>query len=234
MEVDATIVRIQQESPTVKSFLFDLGGADLPFLPGQWIDLNIDTGDTTAVGGFSITSSPLQRGTIELAIKKLPHGFAANYLHQRAKVGDSFVIQGGFGGFHYEPEWKGPLTLIAGGIGITPLMSMLRYMDQVGPEGEVSLLYSASSPSELLFRQELQELAARKPRFRCVFTVTRPQSEEWDERVGRIDRGLLQEHRPAHDCLYYLCGPPPLQDGLSGVLTSLGVNPSHIKAERWW
>ena len=132
MDVDATIIRIQQEAPTVKSFLFDLGGIDLPFLPGQWVDLYVETGSTTAVGGFSITSSPLQHGAIALAIKKLPQGAAASFLHDRAKVGDSFLIRGGSGGFHYEESWDGPSVLIGGGIGITPLMSILRYLDDTG------------------------------------------------------------------------------------------------------
>ena len=63
LDFDATIVRIEQQTPTVKSFLFDLGGDQLTFLPGQWVDLYIDTGLSAEVGGYSITSSPLQPGT---------------------------------------------------------------------------------------------------------------------------------------------------------------------------
>lgn len=234
MEVDATIVRIKTLSPTVKSFHFDLGGADLSFLPGQWVDFYVDTGSSTEVGGFSITSSPLKRGTLELAIKKLPHGPAAIYLHEQAKVGDSFLVQGGFGGFYFDQDWDGPLMLIAGGIGITPFMSMLRYLDEAGRQVETVLLYSASSPSELLFRQELQALEGRNPSIKCVFTVTRPHDAAWEGRVGRIDPELIQEHMPARDCLYYLCGPPALQDDLSSGLAELGADPFRIKAERWW
>lgn len=234
MDVDATILRIQQETPTVKSFLFDLGGVDLPFLPGQWLDLYVETGSSTAVGGFSITSPPLQRGTIELAVKKLPHGAAATYLHQRAKVGESFLIRGGSGNFHYDQNWDGPSVFIAGGIGITPLMSILRYVDQAGLNVDVLLLYCARTAAELVFYDELQGLAARNPRVRCVFTVTRPDQKKWDGRVGRIDEALLREQIPEMNSLFYLCGPPPMQDGLSSVLAGLGVAPSSIKVERWW
>ena len=234
MDVDATIIRIEQETPTVKSFLFDLGGIDLPFLPGQWVDLYVETGSSTEVGGFSITSSPLRHGTMALAVKKLPQGAAATYLHEQAKVGDSFLIRGGSGDFHYEESWDGPSVLIGGGIGITPLMSILRYLDETGMNRETLLLYSASTASELVFLDELQVMATRNPWLRCVFTVTQPGAGKWDGRVGRIDAELLREHLPAQDCLYYLCGPPPMQDDLSSILQGLGVAPSNIKVERWW
>ncbi|MBI4298186.1 MAG: hypothetical protein HY666_00285 [Chloroflexi bacterium] len=234
MDVKATITRIQEETPTVKSFLFDLGGADFFFLPGQWLDIHIDTGSSVEVEGFSIVSSPLQRGSIELAIKKLAHGRASTYLHEQAQVGDSFIIQGGFGDFYYHRDMKGPLVLIAGGIGITPLISILRYVDEAGLDVKVTLLYSARTPSEIVFYDQLQALEARNSRIRCFLTVTRPQGEPWAGQVGRIDRLFLQEHVSSQDSLYYLCGPSPMLDDLSALLTSLGAQPSHIKAERWW
>ena len=234
VEIEATLIRIQQETPSVKSFLFDLGGADLVFKPGQWVDLYVDTGQSVEVGGYSITSTPLQRGIFELAVKKLPQGTAAIYLHEHAKVGDSFVVHGGFGGFHYDPEWSGPLVLIAGGIGITPIMSILRYVDEARLDMDVLLIYSARSPSELVFYREIKALVARNHRIRCVFTVTRPQGEAWDGQTGRIGLALLRDHLPAEESLYYLCGPPPLQDGVLALLAGLGVSPSRIKVERWW
>ena len=71
MALEAALVRIQQETPTVKSFLFDLGGERMEFKPGQWVDLYVDIGTSVEVGGYSITSTPLQSGTFELAVKKL-------------------------------------------------------------------------------------------------------------------------------------------------------------------
>lgn len=234
MEGVTTITSIQQISPTVKVFGLDLGGVDLEFLPGQWVDLYVDTGLSVQVGGYSIISTPLQQGAIELAIKRLPHGRAAAYLHDRSKVGDEVELRGGFGGFHFEPEWHGPLVLIAGGIGITPLISMLRYVDQSHLENPIELIYSASQPSELLFREEIQAIADRNIGIRCAFTVSRPQGEAWDGRVGRIDLELLREHAPTQDSLYYLCGPPSFQDDLSVMVGNLGVAASMIRAERWW
>ena len=92
MPVEATIIEIHEETPTVKSFLLDLGGAAFQFFPGQWVDFYIETASGLQIGGFSITSSPTVEGTIELAVKRLPYGIPAQYLHDKARIGDSFHI----------------------------------------------------------------------------------------------------------------------------------------------
>ena len=234
LHVDATIVRIEQQTPTVKSFLFDLGGDHLTFLPGQWVDLYIDTGMSAEVGGYSIISSPLRPGAIELAVKKLPFSRASTYLHERAREGDTFIMRGGFGEFYFDQSRNGPTALIAGGIGITPFMSMLRYIDEAGLDGDVTLIYSAHTASELLFRGELEQLAGRNPAMSSVFTVTGPGDQEWHGRCGRIDAALIQEQGLPPDSLYYLCGPPGFEEELSTALGNLGVSPGQIKVERWW
>ena len=234
MGIEARLVRIRQETPTVKSFLFDLDGSEMDFKPGQWVDLYVDIGPSVEVGGYSIISTPLQRGSFELAVKKLPWGAPAIYLHEQAREGEIFTIQGGSGNFILDPEWSGPVVFIAGGIGITPIISMLRYLDQTDDRRETLLLYSAGSPEELAFRREIEEMTGRNPHSRAVFTVTRPHDKPWNGRTGRIDRDLLLEQRPAVESLYYLCGPPPLQDDLASVLKDIGVPPSNIRTERWW
>ncbi len=234
MALEATLVRIQQETPTVKSFLFDLGGGEMEFKPGQWVDLYVDTGPSVEAGGYSITSTPLQRGSFELAIKKLPWGAPAIYLHERAREGEVFTVRGGSGDFCLDPDWSGPMVFVAGGIGITPVISMLRYLDQTRMDQDVRLLYSAGSPSELAFRDEIERMSERNPGFNAIFTVTRPHEELWNGRTGRIGRSLLLDQRPAGESLYYLCGPPQLQDDLSSVLSEIGVSGSHVKSERWW
>ena len=234
MGLESELVRIRQETPTVKSFLFDLQGAEMDFKPGQWVDLYVDIGPSVEVGGYSITSTPLQRGSFELAVKKLPWGAPAIYLHERARVGEMFTVQGGSGNFVLDPEWSGPIVFMAGGIGITPIISMLRYLDQTNDRRETLLLYSASSPAELAFRHEIEEMTSRNPRSKAVFTVTRPLDEPWQGRTGRIDRDLLLEQRPEGESLYYLCGPPSLQDDLSSILKDMSIPQSNIRAERWW
>lgn len=236
MQVDATIIKIINRSPKVKSFLLDLGGEPFTFFPGQWLDFYIDLGHKLEVGGFSITSSPLDTTTIELAIKRQDHGNPSIYLHDHAKVGDTFIISGGFGDFYYDynRDRGYPLVLIAGGIGITPLISIIRYVDQAHPDVRVTLIYSAPQPSELAFLDELQEISARNDHIQCVFTTTQPHDTIWKGNLGRIDQALIKKHLPANEAIFYLCGPPQMLEDLSESVTNLGVMQSNIRVEKWW
>ncbi|MEE8291472.1 MAG: FAD-binding oxidoreductase [Candidatus Tectomicrobia bacterium] len=236
MQTIAQIARIRQETPTVKSFLFTLPEMALSFLPGQWVDLYIDDpalGPDVIVGGFSITSSPLQQDGIELAVKKIPEGQASVYMHERVKVGDRLLIDGGYGDFCYQEEMGEALVLIAGGIGITPLMSIIRFVVEAGLDVPITVFYSAKTPSELVFRQELTTIAAQHDKIRCQFTVTRPDQEPWDERVGRIDRLMLAEQGVEQRARYYVCGPRGFAQDMQAMLTALGVATSRVKSEAW-
>ena len=231
---DAHITAIRQESPTVKSFQMDLGDALFSFMPGQWVDLYIDDPMLgPVVGGFSMTSSPLRKGYVELAVKRIPEGQASVYLHDRVAVGDLVTLDGGYGDFYYHDGMGDSLVLVAGGIGITPLMSIIRYVDEAGLDVGVKLLYSSSDPSELVFHGELQAISARNSRISCHFTVTRPGDETWDGRVGRIDRGMLEEHHLEGAALYYLCGPRGMPRDVARELAALSVDVSRIKSEEW-
>jgi ferredoxin-NADP reductase len=230
----AEIIRIHQETPTVKSFRLALPTPTFSFLPGQWVDLYIDDPDEgELIGGFSITSSPVHRDYIDLAIKKIPDGRASVYLHERVRVGDVVTIDGGYGDFYYRDGMGQALVLIAGGIGITPLMSMVRHIDEAQLSVDMSLFYSAATPLEFVFHEELQEVAARHANIRCHFTVTQPGEASWDGRVGRIDRQMLGEQAMVPNALYYLCGPRGFAEDMETLLTQLGVGLPQIRREAW-
>ena len=234
MRIPATIVRIARQTPTIKSFYFDLGGHELGFKPGQWVDFFVTLEGAEAVGGYSITSSPTTQNAIGLAVK-LDAGDhpVTNWLHHEARVGDSVEISLG-GDFYYTPDMEGPIVLIAGGIGLTPLMSVLRAIDESERYAPTTLIYSVSTPAELLFRRELKEIATRNSAISLVFTITRPGDEPWSGRVGRIDDSLLRSERVSLDSLFFICGPPAMIRDVVEMLNRLGVSGSRIKYEQWW
>ena len=234
-KIAARIVAIRQVSPSTRSFRLDLGGQDFSFLPGQWVDCYAGADRPEGgVAGYSMTSSPLDTGTIELAVKRVGDNPVTNFLHDRARVGDMVYIEGGQGDFYYLREMGGPLVLIAGGIGITPLMSIARYAHQAAPEVDLTLLYSAGEPSELLFRDELEELEGQDKTTLCVFTITRPSNVTWGGRTGRIDTEMLRQADAHPGALFYVCGPPPMIQGLLALLGEFGADPLRIKYEKWW
>lgn len=228
--IPATITAIRQGTPTVKVFTIR---TDAPFhyRPGQWLDCYVDIDGQQEVGGYSMTSSPLA-DHVELAIKYSDSNPVTRFLHQRASVGQRLVLDGGYGECCYESGTAGSLVLIAGGIGLTPLMSIIRYATAATPDVPVTLLYSATSSDELIFRDELEALAARAPRFRCLFFVTRGPADG-TLRAGHIDREVLQGYTDP-DAVYFVCGPPAMIDSMAAHLAALGVPADRVRFERWW
>ena len=234
MRIAARIASVRQETPTVKSFRLDLEGREFHFLPGQWADCYEEIAGRLEVAGYSMTSSPLTKGMIELAVKRVGGNPVTQFLHERATVGDLLYVDGGHGECFYAQGVGAPLVLIAGGIGITPLISILRHVDEAEPDVSVTLLHSVGEPSELLFRDRLEEIARRNSRVRCLFTVTQTTGGTWKGLAGRIDGAMLRGLRLDRNGLFYVCGPPAMIDGVVALLQGLGVPGSHVKYERWW
>jgi glycine betaine catabolism B len=237
-EVDIT--QIRQETPTVKSFRLALSTPTFSFWPGQWVDLYIDDplqAPDGIIGGFSMTSSPLHRDYIELAIKRIPEGRASMYLHDHISVGDRVIVDGGYGDFYYREDMGKRLVLIAGGIGITPLMSIIRFVDEAQLDVDLTLIYSAKRPSEFVFFEELQATSTRNPRIHCYFTVTAPEQEPWTGAIGRVRRPwltpILAEGDAAADALYFICGPRGFAEDIESILNEIGIEPSRIHYEGW-
>jgi ferredoxin-NADP reductase len=206
---------------------------DFTFEPGQYVDLLIDTSEESVATGFSITSSPLEKRVLSIGVKSIPSARAAMYLHQNAKVGDTFNAVGPGGEFFYRREMGDSLVLIAGGIGITPFMSIVKYAQEAKLEVEITLLYSAKTPAELAFSEDLRAISAQSPNIKCFFTVTQPQGEQWEGRVGRIDADMLREHAARSESIFFVCGPGEMPQQISETLRELGVENSRINAERW-
>ncbi len=231
--VAAKIVEIRQETPTVKSFFLDTGSTLYRFLPGQWVDLHLDVGGRIEIGGYSPTSSPLQHGLVELAVRRAYRNPASRYLYERARPGEQVAISEGQGEFVYRCNLSRSTVLIGGGIGLTPLMSMIRFARQACPDNKVHLLYSIREPSEFLYRKELTELAKEWPSFKLWTTVTGANHDHWQGPVGRIDRDILLQQELDPLALFYLCGPPSLANTMTVALSELGVPTDRIRFDPW-
>ena len=234
MRLPATITSIMFETPTVKSFALDLGGREIGFSAGQWVDLFVTIEGAEAVGGYSITSSPADQTSVRLAVKHDGSDHpVTNWLHDYARIGDMVEVSLG-GDFTYTPDEAGSIVLIGGGIGMTPLMSIVRTVDEMAQITRLALVYSASSPDEMLFRREIESIVARNSRIRCVFTVTRAVPDTWDGHTGRIDAGLLRSEGIDLGALFFICGPPGMIQDVAAILGALGVPGERIRYEQWW
>ena len=234
MELTARLTSIQHSTPSVKTFTFFVSRG-FTFLPGQWIDLWIEPpGEEPLIGGFTLVSPPSQSEYMELAIKGIGGGRAASFMHNKAKLGDLFHMEGPSGEFYFKEGMANSIVLIAGGIGINPFMSIIRYINDTNLDIKTTLIYSAKTPMELLFRQELEAIQRRNGRLRCYFTVSSPNAEPWTGNVGRIDETLLGTALPSKKSLVYVCGPPGMPTQIAEKLKGLGIGEQDILYEEWW
>jgi ferredoxin-NADP reductase len=230
--IPAVIKNIKQATPTIKTFRLEPQG-EFSFKAGQWIDLYADLGGERKVAGYSMTSSPLARGFFDLAIKRVGENPVTKHLHSDAREGEVVHIDGGYGEIFYEAGTARNIFLIADGIGISPHMSIFRYINEGDQEAYATLIYSASNPSELVFQEEIESITHYNSRMRAFFTVT-DEIEGWSGHVGKIDADLICEARIDLEALYYICGPPQMIHELVNTLRGFGIRRKQMRFELWW
>jgi ferredoxin-NADP reductase len=239
-EMDLVVTEIRQETPEIKSFRFALG-SESPFVfrPGQFVILSAEVWNPKrnrtgpANRAFSISSSPTDKGFIEITAKRYPNGRLTTWLHDTVKTGDRLKIKGPEGQFVFTNGESEAIVLIAGGIGIAPYRSMIRYILALGLPTRVKLLYSARTVDDFAFKPEFDVAIKEHDNFECLYTITRPNERPWTHRIGRFDEAFFRAHLGGAGTLYYLCGPAVMIKEQSAILKALGVDPAHIYSERW-
>lgn len=219
----AKVTQIDQATKRIKTFRLNYGDRPYSFKPGQWIDLFGP--NETDIGGYTITSSNKDHGFIDLAVRESSTHPVTKYLHNEVNVGDEVMITEGQGKFFLTNDlMNSSLTLIAGGIGITPLLSMFRSTDKT--QTPVKIFYSVSSDEDILFRDELAPYA--------TFTVTKSPTPHWHGETNRINIDFLKKYNCDFNSHFFICGPRPLIDGITKELLETGVPKERIHYEKWW
>ncbi len=151
-------------------------------------------------------------------------------------MGDHLEVRGPIGGyFVWDTKQGGPLLLIAGGSGIVPLMAMLRHRQASGDRSPTRLLYSSRSYDEVIYRDELERLAADDAALMVSYTLTRAQPPGWGGYRRRLDAAMLDEVAwpSAQRPLAFICGPTPFVEVAAAGLAALGYEAERIKTERF-
>ena len=219
----------------VKLFrLTNAGGGDLPFafLPGQYLRFRLKHGDSVFTRSYSICSAPDNKTYCEVAIKRSSDGKGSAYLHDLTLAGQTLTCDGPHGTFTFTGDESAGVVLIAGGIGLTPLLSIIRHLANHNWPHDVLLLFATSSPANILFEAELRTLAERYRHFTYLILPSHIEGTAWSGPSGRLQAAHLIALAPQiAELPVYLCGPELMMSAAKSCLHSLGVDDKQIFTE---
>ncbi len=228
------VVEIIEDTPTTKTLrLVAVDGQALPpFQAGQYINLFVEIDGVHTARPYAMSSSPSQRAYYDLTVKRAQGGFVSGYLLDRVTVGQPLTSSGPMGTFHHNPLFHGDdLVFLAGGSGAAPARSiLLNILDHDLPQ-RLHMVYVNSHVDDVIYADELRELAAAHENFSLSEVISRPPAG-YSGRSGRLNRAMLQELLgEIGNQMFYICGPTPFNDSCVALLTELGVARRRIRVE---
>jgi len=202
---------------------------------GQHLDVRLTAEDGyQAFRSYSIATAPDDE--LAITVERLDDGEVSPYLVDELREGDRIEVRGPIGGyFVWDGSEPGPLLLVGGGSGIVPLMAMIRHRAATGSSTPMRLLYSSRTLEDVIYREELDELAARQDGFELFHTLTRSQPDGWTGYGRRIDAEMLSEVAwpAAEEPQVFVCGSTRFVDTAADSLVALGYEPQSVKTERF-
>lgn len=223
--VAATVAGVESLSDTSFRLRVTLPAA-MPFLPGQYV--NVQVPGTNLTRAYSFSSHP-QAQEASFLIRNIPGGLMSGYL-ARAQAGDRMDLTGPMGAFYLRPVTR-PQVFLAGGTGLAPFLSMLEQIATTGTDQPVRLYYAVTRDADLVELDRLQSLARLIPTLEIVTIVAAPESDH-------ARRGYVTDHLTAADLRegaadVYLCGPPPMVEAVRAHMAGLGVTPASFLYEKF-
>jgi len=216
------------------------------YLPGQFIMLKFDpleeTDDFKILNGvpriqsraYSMSSSPLNKDYLEITSKKTINGFISDYMLRVLKPGQTIKISGPYGKFVFDENENSDIFLIGAGSGISPLMSILRYIIDRKINKNVTLLFSNKSVKDIIWHEELVKFQEKFKNFKVFFTLTQNEDNNWNGFTGRVSADMIENCvKDIYKQVYYICGPPAMVDATVKDLKLLKINDSYIKVEKY-
>ena len=243
-----TVTRKVPESATVTSFyLVPEDGSELAsYRPGQHIGIKLDVPGQfiPVMRSYTLSDSPAERGHYRLSIKREPAptddpgqspGVSSNFMHDHVAEGSTVELSAPGGDFVLRPEGKEPVVLLSGGVGCTPMISMLAAINDVGAARDVWFIHGVKNGVEHAFGDFVRSLATERPNIHAHIRYSQPGADDVLGRdfdsTGHVDMDLLRQLLPGPTPQFYLCGATPFMTSLYQGLTEWGVDPFQINYE---
>ncbi len=224
------INKIIEENSDIKTFVFKKG--NIKFKPGQFLRYTFNIQDPRGnYRSFSVASSPTENFLmISTKISESPFKQMLDML----KISDEIEATGPYGNFVLDESKDA--VMLSGGIGITPLRSMIKYSLDKKLKIKITLFYSNKVPEEILYQKELETFAKNR-NFTLISTITEPEEskESWKGLIGRIDANLIKKYIKDFDNkIFYICGPPKMVDLMQNILKEMNIPQDQIKIEHFF
>ena len=202
--------------------------AELKYKAGQFFFITLKQGDKELSKHFSFSSSPTEKDHIEFTKKFTDHEFSLAL--KAAKVGDWARIDAPYGQFTFEGEYP-KITLLGGGIGITPFMSICKNATDKALSSKITLFYGCRTENDVAFRAELEELAKKNKNLNIICIINQP-TEQWKGATGNISAEMIKQLLPDYqENVFFTCGPPPMVEAMEKLVVSLGLPKEKLKRE---
>ncbi|MDH4082732.1 MAG: cytochrome-b5 reductase [Nitrospira sp.] len=223
------LTAIETVTHDTKTFRFELpADATLDMQPGDFLYVHATLDGKAVKRAYTPSSLPDVTGFFDLTVKRYETGVVSKYLHDQ-QIGDAVLMSGPNPGGHWVDGMATRVGFVAGGTGITPMISIIRWILNKKLDVELFLIFANKTESDIMFRQEWEHDTRQFPNFHCHHVLEQP-PPEWSGSTGRMTPDILREHLPDPNpstCIF-LCGPPPMVDSLEATLKDLGYQEQAI------
>ncbi len=238
----ARCVRVIDETPDVKTFTFVAEpSVEFTYQPGQFVTLNLEINGKTIKRAYSISSTPSRPHSIDITVKRAtppnnvpdaPPGLVSNWLHDNLQAGSQVKIGSPLGDFSCIEHPSSKILFISAGSGITPMMSMSRWLLDTNAGSDIVFFHSARTADDIVFRQELELMTSRYANFQLATTLTREDSNSSPGGIGRFSKSMLSEIAPDFaERTVYVCGSEAFTQKVKEILQELKFPMEHYYAE---
>jgi cytochrome-b5 reductase len=223
------LTAIHQDTHDTKTFRFDLpANATLDMLPGDHLYVHATINGKTVKRPYTPSSLPSASGYFELTVKRYETGVISKYLHDQ-RIGDTVLMSGPKQGGRWVDGMAKRVGFVAGGTGITPMISIIRWILTKRLAVDLFLIFANKAEVDIIFRDEWERDVREHSNFHCYHVLEQPPAG-WSQGTGRITDEILRRHLPpaGSETTIFLCGPPPMVDALEATLKELGYSEQSI------
>ena len=223
------LTAVHQDTHDTRTFCFALPeDATLDMLPGDHLYVYATIDGKAIKRPYTPSSVPDTTGYFDLTVKRYEQGMMSKYLHDR-EIGDTVLMSGPNSGGHWVDGMAKRVGFVAGGTGITPMISIIRWILANGLDVELFLVFANKTEGDIIFREEWESNAREHANFHLYYVLEQSPAG-WTQGTGRINEEMLRRHlpQPSPETAVFLCGPPLMVDTLEGTLKDIGYSEPSI------